>query len=60
MMRLSYSSVSSSQEYDMNSVSKEVELPGAFILGAAGAPSRIVGMNAEVNHFYPHNTAGPD
>ncbi|TKS83580.1 Ester hydrolase C11orf54 -like protein [Collichthys lucidus] len=36
------------KEYDMNSVSKEVELPGAFILGAAGAPSRIVGMNAEL------------
>ena len=32
----------------MNTVSKEVELPGAFILGAAAAPSRVVGMNAEV------------
>jgi hypothetical protein len=36
------------KEYDMNTVSKEVELPGAFILGAAAAPSRVVGMNAEV------------
>lgn len=33
----------------MNTVSKELELPGAFILGAAAAPSRIIGMNAEVN-----------
>lgn len=33
----------------MNTVSKELELPGAFILGAAAAPNRIVGMNAEVN-----------
>lgn len=40
-----------SQEYDMNNVSRELELPGAFLLGAAGAPSRILGMNAEVNHF---------
>lgn len=36
----------------MNTLSKELELPGAFVLGAAGAPSRIVGMNAEVSHFY--------
>ncbi|KAM9846739.1 ester hydrolase C11orf54 homolog [Aulostomus maculatus] len=36
------------KEYDMNAVSKELELPGAFILGAAAAPSRIVGMNAEL------------
>ncbi|XP_073336067.1 ester hydrolase C11orf54 homolog [Pagrus major] len=36
------------KEYDMNTVSKELELPGAFILGAAGAASRIVGMNAEL------------
>lgn len=41
----------------MNAISKELELPGAFILGAAGAPSRILGMNAEVNHTCPH-TAG--
>lgn len=33
----------------MNTVSKELELPGAFILGAAAAPSRVIGMNAEVN-----------
>lgn len=37
----------------MNTVSKELELPGAFLLGAAGAPSRILGMNAEVNHLNP-------
>lgn len=43
--------LSSSQEYDMNIISKEVELPGAFILGAAGAASRILGMNAEVNYL---------
>ncbi|KAM9332926.1 ester hydrolase C11orf54 homolog isoform 1-T1 [Pholidichthys leucotaenia] len=36
------------KEYNMNTVSKELELPGAFILGAAAAPSRIVGMNAEL------------
>ncbi|XP_056140748.1 ester hydrolase C11orf54 homolog isoform X2 [Lampris incognitus] len=32
----------------MNSVSKEVELPGAFLLGAGAVASRIVGMNAEL------------
>lgn len=32
----------------MNIISRELELPGAFILGAAAAPSRIAGMNAEV------------
>lgn len=36
----------------MNTVSKELELPGAFMLGAAAVPSRIVGMNAEVNYLY--------
>ncbi|XP_068186792.1 ester hydrolase C11orf54 homolog isoform X2 [Antennarius striatus] len=36
------------KEYDMNIVSKQLELPGAFILGAGGAPSRIVGFNAEL------------
>lgn len=41
-----------SQEYDMNTISKEVELPGAFVLGAAGAPSRVLGMNAEVTLFF--------
>lgn len=44
----------------MNIISKEVELPGAFILGAAGAASRILGMNAEVNHLYLHHTTRPD
>lgn len=48
-----------SQEYDMNTISKEMELPGAFVLGAAGAPSRVLGMNAEVILFYPHHTTGP-
>ena len=32
----------------MNTVSKEIELPGAFMLGAGAAPSRVIGMNAEV------------
>uniref|UniRef100_A0A3Q3QUW6 DUF1907 domain-containing protein n=1 Tax=Monopterus albus TaxID=43700 RepID=A0A3Q3QUW6_MONAL len=36
------------KEYNMDTISKELELPGAFILGAAAAPSRIIGMNAEV------------
>lgn len=44
------------KEYDMNALSKELELPGAFFLGAAGAPSRILGMNAEVTPIYPHTT----
>lgn len=35
----------------MNVISKELELPGAFILGAGAAPSRITGMNAEVNYY---------
>ncbi|KAF3706650.1 Ester hydrolase C11orf54 -like protein [Channa argus] len=34
------------KEYNMNIISKEVELPGAFILGAAAAPSSRV--NAEL------------
>ncbi|KAM4620908.1 ester hydrolase C11orf54 homolog [Polymixia lowei] len=36
------------KEYNMNTVSKEVELPGAFILGAGAVSSRVVGMNAEM------------
>lgn len=40
------------QEYDMNVISKELELPGAFILGAGAVASRIVGMNAEVSSLY--------
>lgn len=40
----------------MNTLSMELELPGAFFLGAAGAPSRILGMNAEVTPIYPHTT----
>lgn len=38
----------------MNVLSKELELPGAFLLGAAGAPSRILGMNAEVTGASSH------
>ncbi|XP_061558369.1 ester hydrolase C11orf54 homolog [Phycodurus eques] len=36
------------KEYDMNAIAKELELPGAFILGAGAVSSRIVGMNAEL------------
>ncbi|XP_077447600.1 ester hydrolase C11orf54 homolog [Stigmatopora argus] len=36
------------KEYNMNAISKELELPGAFIFGAGAVPSRIVGMNAEL------------
>ncbi|KAG9339790.1 hypothetical protein JZ751_022456 [Albula glossodonta] len=32
----------------MNTVAKEVELPGAFILGAGAVSSKTVGMNAEL------------
>lgn len=42
----------------MNSVSKEVELPGAFILGAGAISFKTAGINGEVyiaalilNHF---------
>ncbi|XP_019385883.1 PREDICTED: ester hydrolase C11orf54 homolog [Crocodylus porosus] len=34
--------------YDLNTVAKEIELPGAFILGAGAASSRILGVNAEL------------
>ncbi|KAL4608772.1 hypothetical protein GN956_G24635 [Arapaima gigas] len=34
--------------YNMNTVAKEVELPGAFIIGAGAASSRTLGMNAEL------------
>ncbi|XP_051903919.1 ester hydrolase C11orf54 homolog [Hippocampus zosterae] len=36
------------KEYDMNTLSRELELPGAFMLGAGAVSSRIVGMNAEL------------
>lgn len=36
------------KEYDMNVISKEVELPGGFFLGAGAVASRVVGMNAEM------------
>ncbi|KAL8191125.1 UNVERIFIED_CONTAM: hypothetical protein K2H54_068202 [Gekko kuhli] len=34
--------------YDLNVVAKEIQLPGAFFLGAGAASSRIVGGNAEL------------
>ncbi|NXX01905.1 CK054 hydrolase, partial [Larus smithsonianus] len=34
--------------YDLNTVAKEIELPGAFILGAGAASSKILGVNAEL------------
>ncbi|KAJ3588960.1 hypothetical protein NHX12_009812 [Muraenolepis orangiensis] len=46
------------KEYDMNVVSKEVELPGAFMLGAAAAPSRVIGMNAEFMPLVHTETEG--
>ncbi|XP_068187784.1 ester hydrolase C11orf54 homolog [Antennarius striatus] len=36
------------KEYDMNVISKQLDLPGAFILGATRGPSKILGFNAEV------------
>ncbi|KAJ7997103.1 hypothetical protein DPEC_G00225460 [Dallia pectoralis] len=36
------------KEYNMNSVSKDLELPGAFILGAGAVSSKTIGMNAEL------------
>lgn len=40
--------VKKDKEYDMNVISKEVELPGGFFLGAGAVASRVVGMNAEM------------
>ncbi|XP_063161995.1 ester hydrolase C11orf54 homolog isoform X2 [Candoia aspera] len=34
--------------YDLNTVAKEVQLPGAFFLGAGAVSSRVVGGNAEL------------
>lgn len=34
--------------YDLNIVAKEIQLPGAFFLGAGAASSRVVGCNAEL------------
>ncbi|XP_063060134.1 ester hydrolase C11orf54 homolog [Engraulis encrasicolus] len=34
--------------YNMNTVSKELELPGAFIIGAGAISSKTAGMNAEL------------
>lgn len=36
----------------MNTIAKELELPGAFILGAGAVSSKTVGMNAEVLTIY--------
>ncbi|XP_042718570.1 ester hydrolase C11orf54 homolog [Lagopus leucura] len=33
--------------YDLNTVAKDIELPGAFFLGAGAVSSRAVGVNAE-------------
>ncbi len=51
-MGLSCSCLSFAQEYDMNAISKELELPGAFVIGAGAVASKVVGVNAEVNHIY--------
>lgn len=40
--------VSLLQVYDLNNIAKDIELPGAFILGAGAASSKILGVNAEV------------
>lgn len=37
------------QVYDLNTVAKDIELPGAFILGAGAVSSRVLGINAEVS-----------
>lgn len=37
------------QVYDLNTVAKDIELPGAFILGAGAASSKVLGINAEVS-----------
>ncbi|XP_028662647.2 ester hydrolase C11orf54 homolog isoform X1 [Erpetoichthys calabaricus] len=34
--------------YNMNTVAKEIEMPGAFILGAGAASSKSLGINAEL------------
>lgn len=34
--------------YNMNTVSKEVELPGGFFLGAGAVSCKTTGMNGEV------------
>lgn len=36
----------------MNTIAKQLELPGAFILGAGAVSSKTVGMNAEVMTVY--------
>uniref|UniRef100_A0A8D0BTA0 Chromosome 11 open reading frame 54 n=1 Tax=Salvator merianae TaxID=96440 RepID=A0A8D0BTA0_SALMN len=34
--------------YDLNTIAKEIQLPGAFFLGAGAVSSRVVGGNAEL------------
>lgn len=43
----------------MNTVAQKLELPGAFILGAAAGPSGVLGMNAEVNNPLSRNADLP-
>lgn len=43
--------VSLLQVYDLNTVAKDIELPGAFFLGAGAVSSRAVGVNAEVSSY---------
>uniref|UniRef100_A0A7N4PQF0 Chromosome 11 open reading frame 54 n=1 Tax=Sarcophilus harrisii TaxID=9305 RepID=A0A7N4PQF0_SARHA len=40
--------VNKKKVYDMNIIAKEIEFPGAFILGAGAAPFQTLGINAEV------------
>lgn len=46
------------KEYDMNTISKQVELPGAFILGAGAVSSNVAGMNAEMMPLVLTETEG--
>ncbi|XP_074160634.1 ester hydrolase C11orf54 homolog [Sminthopsis crassicaudata] len=39
--------VNKKKVYDMNIIAKEIEFPGAFILGAGAAPFQTLGINAE-------------
>ncbi|CAJ1064360.1 ester hydrolase C11orf54 homolog [Xyrichtys novacula] len=36
------------KEYNMNTISKQLELPGAFMIGAGAVASKVIGMNAEL------------
>ncbi|XP_068124649.1 ester hydrolase C11orf54 homolog isoform X2 [Hyperolius riggenbachi] len=46
--------------YNMNSVAKKIELPGAYILGAGASSSKSVGMNAEVIEVKAQKRTGKD